>query len=341
MVVVLGSIYDSFHKMPLDIGVLPVYIYSPFPASQLHNIPASTKVVCVVERVDECDSSFAPLFLKVVTAFHESMEFSNMNVLSFTYQGTFTTNMVDCIVGLLRSSEPPRTFHFHNTPSPSSLPPSTPTILTPPTPSPTDLEITFSTPATLLRETFANLAIWEVGSPQSSFNSPNFHYMSTPNLETGFGSFMAYSHKHQQLVDEIVKLLQDPTFGNSSLKGVLSAFIPDKPQNGTNGIFESFNNTSIESLLDKEIQQAPPPYLPSLNHLHANISYLSTHSLSPACAWLVCNERNTDVGSILSILETGEKVNLLFVSSATANTLDSKNILIFSPLLFFLFPLLF
>ena len=96
LVVVMGADSDVFREREEKqvegvyegIGVYPVHVWSPFPASQLlQSTSAAIHTTCVVERLEEPEElSFGPLYLKVVGAFQESLEHTNMHIVSFTYQ---------------------------------------------------------------------------------------------------------------------------------------------------------------------------------------------------------------------------------------------------------------
>ena len=206
---------------------------------------------------------------------------------------------------------------------------------------------------TLLSETFANLVIWEVSTSQNpTFYNSSLLLRTVPTLEIGFGNLIAYSHKQQQLVDEVVQLLQDHTFNNEPLKTILSLWIDKsqatlqkEKQNLLGNIKPSMKE--LNSLLEEDIQtcqqqkatnQASSTYLPTLTQLHTDLNLLSSNHLlplslsSPSRAWLVCEDTNTDYGSLLTVLSSGEPINLLFVSSSTTDlSPDSKNITPLSP----------
>eukprot|EP00026_Physarum_polycephalum_P001039 Phypoly_transcript_01040.p1 GENE.Phypoly_transcript_01040~~Phypoly_transcript_01040.p1 ORF type:complete len:1215 (+),score=194.93 Phypoly_transcript_01040:66-3710(+) len=348
IVVIMGS-HSGVFLNTSRIAVYPIHTFTPFPSAQLlQTIPPSAKIVCVVERVEERERDelfMGPLFMKVVGAFHEAVDYLNppnpilnpnssispnpnpkAQIVSFTFHGTFTQEMVDYLASHLNSGIPPRTFHFTPKLHPLPLPPtvSTPPVIPPvispspslplsPSPTPTiqttspkisfvpmpnfshkepaplrspdikppkilllsssptlsttstlsdpirnstlhpkfiEEEPAFSTPVILLKETFANLHVWEVGSQHSTFRTPSFSLQPVPSLEIGFGNFIVFSHKNQR---------------------------------------------------------NPAP-----------------HPVSSTFIWFVCEEANMNFGSLLTVLETGEPINLLFISSSSVAY--SKNI---------------
>lgn len=311
IVLVMGHASQVIKETEMKaIEIKTLQVYSPFPTSHfLHSLPSSVKIICVVERVEEReerksgagDPFLDPLYLKVVEAISGSeIDLSNIKIISFTYQGEFTTTTATFLEQNLNSDSPPIYYHYnhpHLSSSPSSLPllPLSPFI-------------------SFLHSNFSNMRVWEVGSHTNTSlsSSSSFQLLSSPTLEVGFGLFVAYSHDKQTLLNSISTLLQEAKNYNITLSGMLERLL-DK-------------DNKEEAFLDqlkKELEQYAQ-LNPSTKSIITKLEKVDIN-LKPSL-WLVCESNNTNPTSVLPILESGEDINVLFINSPQTNPTISQEL---------------
>src|SRR4029453_2267111 len=103
---------ESLCEKGEKVGLLKVRLYRPFSVSHFINaLPASTKVMAVLDRTKEPGSTGEPLYQDVVTALSETQQ--NVRVVGGRYGSSskeFTPAMVKAVFDELKKPEPKNHF---------------------------------------------------------------------------------------------------------------------------------------------------------------------------------------------------------------------------------------
>lgn len=119
VIVIMGSGSDTviqtvnaLCKLGEKVGVVKVRLYRPFSVKHFVNcLPATTKVISVLDRTKECGAVYEPLAEDVISALNESNK--NIKVLGGRYgisSKEFTCNMVESVFANASKSKPKNHF---------------------------------------------------------------------------------------------------------------------------------------------------------------------------------------------------------------------------------------
>lgn len=330
IIIVMGHAAQILKEKRMEtIGVETIQFFSPFPSAHIfETLPKSTKILCIVERIEEDRErksgenppEFDPLYLKVMESYFEyGMDnFPELKIISFTYDGIFSLSTADFLEINLNSDSPPHYIHFNtkNQENSSSFQ-ILPQLLSP--------------YVSILQSLFSPIKVFEVTHQNSSSSSlsHNFQLISIPSLEAGFGMFVAHSHNQSQFFNLISKILKNSELIEGNLQSLFENLIGDN-----NCLLQENFVKNLELEINNFIQQFPNSQ--TITNLQTILKLLEKRNfLFNSSSWLVCDTSNTDPTSVLSILESGENFNILFINSSQTGT-ELKNIFTILVLLFLL-----